>query len=55
LIIEGINLETYAMHKLCRAHHANHLENTCMEFKNMFKAFVSPSAEDKEEYDEEEE
>lgn len=53
LIMNVIHFETYAMDNFWQDHHENHLEKTCKELKNIFKVFVSPPKEDKEEYDEE--
>jgi hypothetical protein len=53
----GINLEDYAMDNFCRAHYANHLEKSCPEFMNLFKAMILPwdcHEEDEEEEEEEE-
>lgn len=55
LITDGITFETYAMDNFYRDDHENHLEKTHKEFKNMFKLFVSPPIEDKDEEGEEEE
>lgn len=54
----GINLEDYAMDNFCRAHYANHSEESCLEFMNVFKATILPQEchkEDEEEEEEEEE
>ena len=53
-----INLEDYAMDNFCHAHYLNHLEKTCLEFINLFKAMIllgEPQEEDEEEEKEEEE
>ena len=63
----GINLEDYVIDNFCRTHSENHLEKTCPEFINSFKALLLPwehmekdgkeedGEEKKEEVEEEEE
>ena len=46
------------MDNFCCAHYANHLEKTCPEFMNLFKAMILPTElqeEDEEEQEEKEE
>ena len=49
----GINLEDFAMDNFCRAHYENHLDKTCPQFINSFKAMILPGVPQEEDEEEE--
>ena len=51
----GINLEGYVMDNFCHTHHANHFEETCLEFINSFSMMLFPSKPPKKNKKDEEE